>query len=343
MKDETEIQLVGTSGPPAMVLRTIDETIQAARARLKHRFAQNTADAYRSDLRVYARWCSARGVEPFPASPQALVLYMTDLADGVIQAGRAHQWGKPRTAATVKHHLAAISTYHRQQYEDVSPTSHRMVRESWISLSHERGLAPMPKKAIVLDLLRRIVQPLGSGTAHDIRDLAIILVGFWSAMRRSELMSIHFDHLRQDVDGIRIYIPRSKGDQKGEGRWTGIVRTHDKILCPVTALGAWTHWLSNQGIRSGHVFRSLATQSWLEPASGEVVINAVKGAVEAAGIDSGEFGAHSLRSGFVTTAGMSGVPLPKIAGKTGHARLDTLRRYLQAVDGMENDAGWGLA
>jgi integrase len=44
----------------------------------------------------------------------------------------------------------------------------------------------------------------------------------------------------------------------------------------------------------------------------------------------GDFGTHSLRSGFVTEAGRQNVPLKEAMGLTGHRSLATFLRYFQS-------------
>jgi hypothetical protein len=44
----------------------------------------------------------------------------------------------------------------------------------------------------------------------------------------------------------------------------------------------------------------------------------------------GDFGAHSLRSGYVTEAGRQNVPIREAMGLTGHRSLVTFLRYFQS-------------
>ena len=43
-----------------------------------------------------------------------------------------------------------------------------------------------------------------------------------------------------------------------------------------------------------------------------------------------DYGAHSLRSGFVTEAGRQNVPIREAMGMTGHRSLATFLRYFQS-------------
>jgi integrase len=73
---------------------------------------------------------------------------------------------------------------------------------------------------------------------NDLRDRALLLIGFAGGLRRSELAAIDLADFEQVREGIVLTIRRSKTDQDGEGRKIGIPfgRT---IHCPVKALESW--------------------------------------------------------------------------------------------------------
>lgn len=319
----------------------LDEETRAAAARYSAaRLSKSTLRAYRNDWRVWERWCSVRGLAPIPAQAEHVALYITDLADGTVQAGRAHQWGEPRAASTVGRHLAAIACVHRLQGH-ASPCRHDDVLGIMEGVRRTKGTRPDAKAAAVLNIVRQMVAALPpDGVLRAVRDRAIILLGFWTACRRSEIAALVLHDVRVSDDAVRVLIRRSKTDQEGAGRWVVAPSAGDVALCPVDAMRSW---LGVRGAVGGALFTSLAPGARGEPISGEVVSSAVKRAIEAAGLDPEDFGGHSLRSGFVTSAGQAGVPLAKIAQKTGHRRLDTLKAYLHEVEGVENDAGFGLA
>ena len=50
----------------------------------------------------------------------------------------------------------------------------------------------------------------------------------------------------------------------------------------------------------------------------------------------GNFGAHSLRSGFVTEAGKQGVPLPVVMAMTEHRSVASVIGYFQAGAAEDN-------
>jgi integrase len=56
----------------------------------------------------------------------------------------------------------------------------------------------------------------------DVRDRALILIGFAGALRRSELVALDFDDVQEDADGLVLAIRRSKTDQEAEGEIRGL-------------------------------------------------------------------------------------------------------------------------
>ena len=54
----------------------------------------------------------------------------------------------------------------------------------------------------------------------------------------------------------------------------------------------------------------------------------MKRRAQLAGLE-GDFGAHSLRSGFVTEAGRQNVPMKEAMSLTGHRSVATFLRYFQ--------------
>lgn len=63
----------------------------------------------------------------------------------------------------------------------------------------------------------------------------------------------------------------------------------------------------------------------------------VKRRARLAGLE-GDFGAHSLRSGFVTEAGRKGIPLPAVMAMTEHRAVASVIGYFQAGSAEDNPA-----
>jgi integrase len=72
--------------------------------------------------------------------------------------------------------------------------------------------------------LSAIIPTLGQ-SAKDLRDAAILLVGFAGAFRRLELVAMEYHQIEIGDHGARIQIARSKTDQEGRGRVVFIPRS----------------------------------------------------------------------------------------------------------------------
>jgi integrase len=55
-----------------------------------------------------------------------------------------------------------------------------------------------------------------------------------------------------------------------------------------------------------------------------------------------DFGGHSLRAGFATSAAANGANLFRVMDVTRHKSVDTLRGYVRSVDAFKDHAGTGL-
>lgn len=95
---------------------------------------------------------------------------------------------------------------------------------------------------------------------------------------------------------------------------------------PVESLNAW---MAAAKIDKGSVFRGIGrwgtvSKRALDPQS----INAIlKQRAEMAGLDSGEFSAHGLRSGYLTEAANRGIPLPEAMDHSKHQSVQQASSY----------------
>jgi len=272
-----------------------------------------TREAYAVDWAHFEAWALARGLQPMPAEPATLVVYLTDLA-------RTY---KP---STITRRLASISVAHQTKGLP-SPTADPRVRAVSRGIRRTLGVAPREAAPAVIGEIRRMIAHLPRSTAGA-RDRALLLVGFASALRRSELVSLDVADLDQRDEGLVLHIRRSKTDQEAAGRLTALPRGRDPETCPV---GALQRWLDLAEITDGAVFRSVDRHGNVsdQRLSDRAVSLIVKRAAEAAGLDPARYSGHSLRAGFATTAAANGASERAIANQTGHKSMDVLRRYVR--------------
>jgi site-specific recombinase XerD len=288
--------------------------------------AKATQDAYASDWRIFGSWCRARGLSPLPASAESLCAFLADEAS----AGRR--------ASTLGRRLAAIRYFHCAAGHD-TPTGDERVKSVLSGIRRTIGAAPVRKKAATADIV--IAMAPTAATLRDLRNRAIILLGFAGAFRRSELVALNVEDLEQAPEGMLVTLRRSKTDQEGLGRRVAIPR--GEVACPVAALRAW---LDAAGITEGAIFRRIVnkcaqrlTDRRLAPRN---VAAVVKQGAARLGFDPSTFGGYSLRAGFVTSAVKRGANLIKITDVTGHRSLEMLRTYSRDAEAFVGHAGAGL-
>jgi len=258
--------------------------------------AENTWKAYQSDLKHFARWCAELGItEPVPAEPRLVAAYLTEYAGDL-------------AVSTLSRRLYALSALHRISGHP-APTDAPEVQAVWSGIKRTHGTAPNQKAPTRTKVISAMLEPLGDSPI-DVRDRALLLIGFAGAFRRSELVAFDVDDITDTDDGLHIVVRHSKSDQEGEGAVVGVPYGSNPATCPVRAWRAWLTVRDEAGLTDAvPAFLSIAKGGKISDRRlpGRVVAGIVKRRAAAAGLD-GDFAAHSLRAGFATEAFGNAVP-----------------------------------
>jgi integrase len=321
----------------ATALVLIDQTVEQAKEYAKAAQAENTQRAYKADLADFTRYCDAHGFDPLPASPQTVALYLTDLSS--TKCVRSNS-GEMVTAsvATILRRMVAITQAHKRAGLP-NPINDPHVRSIVAGIKRTRGTAQRKKTALTGDRLKEVLAAIeGESTPGDPstlkgkRDRAMLLLTWFTACRRSEIAALNVEDLRFDRTGLVVTIRKSKTDQTGAGREIGVPRIADRELCATTAVSAW---IAASGINttSGPLFRSIDRHgnigSRISPYD---IARLVQRVTKAAGIE-GDFAAHSLRAGFITSAASTkGVSEVDIQAVSGHRSITILRGYVRRAN-----------
>jgi integrase len=270
-----------------------------------------TRVAYACDWRAFVAWCRARNYVPLPAAPAVVAMYLPHAA-------------KTLKAASIARRCAAIGYYH-DQAGHASPMDHPVVKATLAGVRREIGIAQKGKSALTIDGLREVVAPL-TDRRIDVRDRALLLLGFTGALRRSELVALNVGDVAFVPEGASVLIRRSKTDQEGAGVLLGVPFGSNPDTCPVRALQAWIALLDDASPEAP-LFVSLNRHSQVVGRlCGQGVALIVRRRCVAVGLV-GDFSGHSMRIGFVTTAASNGVDALEISNQTRHKSLDTVKRY----------------
>jgi integrase len=173
---------------------------------------------------------------------------------------------------------------------------------------------------------RRILDAISEDTPRDLRDRALLILGFRTGLRRESLQRLAFEDIDFRAHRMTVVI---KGG-----------RRHVLAFDPEVgrALGAWATWLRRLGVASGRVFRALrstvargglAIGATLSPAA---INQLVKQRAAAVGIP---FHPHLMRHCFVSWAVSRGVSPAEIMRATGHRNMDMIALYTSLVPGDE--------
>ena len=132
--------------------------------------AENTRRAYQSDLRHFEVWGGS-----LPASPETVAVYLAAHADHL-------------SVTTLIRRLASLSKAH--QVRGLSnPIRSEFVRATLRGIKRRRRRTPVQAKPLLRDDLLLVLDAMGNDL-KDLRDRAILLIGFAGALRRSELVAL---------------------------------------------------------------------------------------------------------------------------------------------------------
>ena len=281
--------------------------------------AENTRRAYRSAIGHFERWGGH-----LPAQANTVSAYLL-----------AH--AQTHNSRTLSLRLTALRHWHQLQgFPD--PTASPQVRKTLQGIARVHGKPKRQAKAFHLEHLEAMVNLLSMlSTLKASRDWALLLVGFFGAFRRSELVAVKVEEVHWEPEGIVIVLPRSKTDPNGEGRFKALP-AGEGVLCPVKAL---EHWLQMAKINSGPVFRRI--NRWgalleppLHPASVTLILKAV---ATQAGFDFvPELSSHSLRRSLATSAYRAGASFKSIKRQGGWSHDRTVWEYIEAAQHFEDNA-----
>jgi len=284
-----------------------------------HVRAKETLRVYASHRREFEAWAAREGYDPAAPTSEQIAAYLIALDKAGVKT--ATMLGK---RAALVYAFGGVAK--AQGVQDVAGAIRRRRGAALTddSVQGVKGNASKSKAALGDVELRTICANPPQGV-KAIRDRAILLVGFWGAFRRSELVALNAQDVTFTSDGLEIYIAKSKTDQTGEGFIKPLAAHKDKRLDPVAALQAW---LNVSGVTSGPIFRrTVAGRVMGKRITPQVVALVVKDAARRIGLNAKVFAAHSLRSGYVTTLRKRGVSDRTLKATSGHKSDKMLDHY----------------
>ncbi|WP_169566475.1 tyrosine-type recombinase/integrase [Sneathiella limimaris] len=308
---------------------SLEPALKRARRYLKAAHADTTQQAYHEDWTAYEAWCAAQGLAPISDGPgEPLVgLYLSDAADHL-------------APTTLNRRIFGIADGFYARGRSFDP-HHPLLRQVMDGIYRLEGRPVAARSPLSYEELAAMVGTLKTNL-RDRRDAAILLVGFFGAFRRSELSALAVADLSFRAESLKIVIRRAKNDAKRLGQTKILPRETDPALCPVSALDIW---LKDAQIDEGAVFRGIdrferVAKTALTPRSiARLVKSRYQAMLKAKGHPDADIAersqlisAHSLRSGYITRAGLKGDSLWQIRARSGHKTLEGVSRYIHITD-----------
>ena len=331
--------------------------------------SERTRKAYRRAWADFQTYCEEVGKDALPARPAVVAAYLNNRA-----RARPTGRGAPKersseglAASTLEQRLAAIKYVHESEGR-ASPTTHPQVSQVMQGIRNDTGrqeglprteAAPLVSSDLkqALEVLpgRGAAPPQGKTAKHakwlrGLRDRALLLLGFATALRPRELISVEKQHVARGAkgpkEGLIVHIPRSKADQEARGQTvTALKNEASPTYCPVRALSRWRRAAS---IEEGPLFRGVRRGGTVLPEaiSYKTLNRLVQRACQEAGLEPEGFSsakkrrysAHSLRAGHVTDASSHGAPDNVLMMQTRHADPKTLRKYDRPSQQLEESS-----
>ncbi len=281
----------------------------------KRRRAPGTLKAYEQDWGHFRDWCQGVGRPALPASEETLELYLTHFS-------AVHK------LSTLQRRVSGISQTHQAagHPSPVGPGARAILE----GVARARGARPAQKAALTPAQLLDICRQLDPSTAIGVRDRALLVLGFATGLRRSELAALQLEDVEFVEQGIIVEVRKSKTDQRAQGRAIGIFPGSREETCPVRTTQVW---LEKRGTTAGALFTRLDDAAAPgQGITGGHIAEILKVAVERIGLDPANYSGHSLRAGMITAASSAGVPDTAIMRRSGHKSIATLQRYMRGTN-----------
>ncbi len=302
--------------------------------------SENTWKQYASTVGLFCDWCADRQLAPLPASSETLKAWIVWLArDGYANA-------------TIRAYVSGLCTWHRLQGHSINRAP------LWETLKGIQRLAPPQRKIrpLLAEELRGILDMLDDGKAADLRDGALLCVGWANAMRRSELVGLDWHRLGVGSDGtgsltwahdgLSVELARSKSDQE---RAVSL----DIPTADMPSAAKWVlAWIKRAKIKPGEpVFRPIfcvgevtriSARRLTDKSAAAIVRKRVIALDVARGVDevtafarAQDFSGHSLRAGYCTSAARAGTPEYLIRKRSRHRSAEVVAGYVRAAETRE--------
>jgi integrase len=270
---------------------------------------------------AFESWCTDKRLRAFPASENAIRAYLLYLETEGLTHG---------TIMGVYTSIRAIHARRNAPLRDFSK-----VTTTLESIARRIGTKRVQKLPMLSEFLKELAKRWADGALRQKRDLAMLLLGFAAALRRSELARLQVKDVLFEPEGCMVHLDKRKTDQVAAGSDIA-VPLQDGLACPVRALKVW---LEAADIVSGPIWRPVyGVRALNREINDKEVDKVVKRGAAELGFDPKDFGGHSLRRGLMTSGARAGRRIEELMGTSGHKSIAVAQQYIQKAQAYRGAA-----
>jgi site-specific recombinase XerD len=271
-------------------------------------FSENTLRAYRSDFQQYESWCSTKNQQSLPATPALIAEYVDFMAT-------------ENKSATIRRRINSLGTIFRLS-KHPDPTKEPEVVLALKRMHRKIGRHQEQAAPLTRDILDQLLEQCGNDPKGH-RDRVLLLLGYETMRRRSELCNFTFE----DLTGIpgrghAIRLIRSKTDQEGASKLIPISTPLNNLI------KEWQHAYQLEGVILRSVDRHGNVGDKLNSGSIGAILNRLKASLRS-DVNNCRFSGHSFRVGAAIDLLEAGASLETIMLKGGWRSQDNAMNYLR--------------
>lgn len=276
--------------------------------------APRTLEQYLQRWDRFVEWCRSQGVSSLPASSTTIANYL-----GTIDSALS--------ISTLTGIVAAIKYTHKRDRLQIEGPSDVYTE---VIAGFQRSHPHIVNKAVPIELeLFEQTMSTMFDTLMACRDRAMLSLAFFTAFRRSEIVSLQSEHVTVLPDGnLQVILLKSKTSVLPQTLYVSRRAEEKASSCPVRAVEEWRR---RARITSGPLFRRCdstgkPSECQLSSQSFDVVLKKYFGQ---------QYSGHSMRRGVATTMDQCGMSLPEISSRLRHKSTHTTMGYIEINRGIQ--------
>ncbi|MDB2654342.1 tyrosine-type recombinase/integrase [Luminiphilus sp.] len=272
-------------------------------------FSENTLRAYRSDFRQYEYWCAIKKQPSLPATADLIAEYVDFMAT-------------ENKSATIRRRINSLGTIFRLS-KHPDPTKEPEVVLALKRMHRKIGRHQEQAAPLTRDILDQLLEQCGNDRKGQ-RDRVLLLLGYETMRRRSELCNFRFEDLtRIPGRGHAIRLMRSKTDQEGASKIIPISTSLHSLLTE------WQDKYRLEGVILRSVDRHGNIGDRLNSGSMGTILNRLKASLGSE-VSNCRFSGHSFRVGAAIDLLEAGASLETIMLRGGWRSQDNALNYLRS-------------